>query len=65
MMCLKCESRMGCNQTKNYIDPDKGFVYVERRRVCTKCGLKIFTIEVPVDEFGITKASQSNGEHSE
>jgi len=47
MRCQKCDSRMDCNQTKNFTDPEKGYYYVERRRVCSSCGHRMYTVELP------------------
>lgn len=47
MQCPKCDHKMGCNQTKHFMDPDKGYYYVERRRVCENCDNRMYTIELP------------------
>lgn len=47
MVCPECSNKMICNQTKNFSDPHKGFNYVERRRVCTACGHRMMTVEIP------------------
>lgn len=51
MLCPKCETRMGCNQTKNYTDPYKKYYYVERRRICPNCEHRLFTVELTQDDF--------------
>jgi len=71
MVSPECNSRMGCNQTKNYSDPAQGFNYVERRRICTNCGHRMMTVELDqatyiriTDERRKQEASQSNEQHS-
>jgi transcriptional regulator NrdR family protein len=51
VICPECSSKMACNQTKNYVDPEYGFNYVERRRICTECGHRMMTVEVSQEEF--------------
>ena len=51
MICPNCEHKMPVNQTKNFTDPDQGFVYVERRRVCGNCGYRTMTVEIPQEFF--------------
>lgn len=65
MMCPECNNKMTCNQTKHYSDPDKGFNYVERRKICTECGIRLFTIEIPLDEYRNAEINKSHAEHSE
>lgn len=48
MRCLACDGKMDCTQTKNFTDPDRGYYYVERRRVCS-CGYRMYTVEIPRD----------------
>lgn len=57
MICPECNHKMSCNQTKHFSDPDKGFNYVERRRICTECGTRFFTIELPLDEYRIPQTN--------
>jgi len=54
---------MLCNQTKNYHDPDKNFNYVERRRICIKCGYRQMTVEIPQEMFA--KKDQDESRKSE
>lgn len=65
MICPNCNHKMGCNQTKNFSDPDKGFNYVERRRVCGECGTRFYTIEIPTDEYRVTQTSRTDEEDSD
>jgi len=72
MVCPKCESRMGCNQTRNYTDPDRGFVYVERRRICGNCGHRMMTVELDqetyvrmTNERRKQEISERNAQHSQ
>jgi transcriptional regulator NrdR family protein len=46
MQCPKCDHKMECNQTKNFMDPDRGYYYVERRRVCVNCSHRMYTAEI-------------------
>jgi transcriptional regulator NrdR family protein len=51
MQCTQCDSKMDCTQTRNFTDPDKGYYYVERRRVCGNCGHRMYTVEIPKEEL--------------
>jgi transcriptional regulator NrdR family protein len=66
MMCPVCSSKMGCNQTRNYTDSNRGFMYVERRRVCSSCGYRMMTVEVDQDIFtGIINESGKEEVHTD
>lgn len=62
MQCQQCDGKMGCTLTRNFMDPDKGYYYVERRRVCSNCGERVYTVEIPkyvlaeLDEYNKEKA---------
>jgi transcriptional regulator NrdR family protein len=60
MNCPECEGKTQVNQTKNYVDEYFGFFYIERRRVCSNCDHRMFTIELPQDKF-IELRRQENG----
>lgn len=47
MQCPECNHKMECNQTRHFSDPDRGYNYVERRRICTSCGHRMYTVEIP------------------
>ena len=65
MICPECNHKMACNQTKHYSHPDRGFNYVERRRICGECGTKIFTIEIPADEYRVEETYSSDEQDSD
>jgi transcriptional regulator NrdR family protein len=48
---------MSCTQTKNFSDPDYGYNYVERRRVCTNCNNRTMTVEIPQEDLKRIKAA--------
>jgi transcriptional regulator NrdR family protein len=55
MICTECNHKMSCNQTKHFSDPDGGYNYVERRRICDNCGHRIFTVELPQEALSKLK----------
>jgi transcriptional regulator NrdR family protein len=60
MRCPQCDGRMECNQTKNFTDPDRDYYYVERRRICTDCGHRMYTVEMPKDVLGEIVGEESD-----
>jgi transcriptional regulator NrdR family protein len=59
VICSKCNNKMDCTQTRNYSDPDGGYNYVERRRVCTHCGYRTMTVEIPQADMYRIKAGHA------
>ena len=49
MKCPECKEVMRTKDTRQWRDTAKEFYWVERRRVCSFCGHRMMTIEMPKD----------------
>jgi len=51
MLCGECESKTKIWDTRTFTDPNKHFVYTERKHECLGCGFRFKTIELPIDIY--------------
>ena len=51
MLCPECNSKTKVWDTRTYTDPNKHFVYVERKHECIECNSRFKTIELPMDTY--------------
>lgn len=47
MNCDKCGTVLKTKDTRQWRDQERGFDWVERRRVCPNCRHIVYTVEIP------------------
>jgi transcriptional regulator NrdR family protein len=47
MKCLNCEEKTEVAETRVVAENPR---WTKRRRVCTKCGFKLWTVEMPAED---------------
>ena len=62
MQCPQCDYKMECNQTKNFMDSEHGYYYVERRRICKSCGHRMYTVELSKEVLAELSNTETLGE---